>query len=69
MRKSVVFALSKTKTQIRCAVTAQLIRAFVFTKWIVQSLYFLKTSIRKAINRDWSNRKANPALKTKTGNK
>ena len=26
-------------------------------------------SYRKAMNRNWSNQKANPALKTKTGNK
>ena len=26
-------------------------------------------SNRKAMNRNWSNQKANPALKTKTGNK
>ena len=26
-------------------------------------------SDRKAMNRNWSNHKANPALKTKTGNK
>ena len=26
-------------------------------------------SNRKAMNRNWSNRKANPALKTKAGNK
>ena len=29
----------------------------------------LKTSNRKAMNRNWSNQKANPTLKTKTGNK
>ena len=28
-----------------------------------------KKSNRKAMNRNWSNQKANPALKTKTGNK
>ena len=28
-----------------------------------------KESNRKAMNRNWSNQKANPALKTKTGNK
>ena len=30
------------QTQISCAVTAQLISAFVFASWIVQSLYFLE---------------------------
>ena len=35
------FAYAKTKTQISFAVTAKLIRAFVFAKYIVQSLYFL----------------------------
>ena len=29
----------------------------------------LKKSNRKAMNMNWSNQKANPALKTKTGNK
>ena len=29
----------------------------------------LKKSNRKAMNRNWSNQKANPALKTKAGNK
>ena len=31
----------KPKAQISCAVTAQLISAFVFTTWIVLSLFFL----------------------------
>ena len=30
---------------------------------------FLEKSNRKAMNRNWSNHKANPALKTKVGNK
>ena len=29
----------------------------------------VKKSNRKAMNRNWSNQKANPALKTKAGNK
>ena len=29
----------------------------------------ISKSNRKAMNRNWSNQKANPALKTKTGNK
>ena len=32
-------------------------------------VHSLKKSIRKAMNMNWSNQKANPALKTKTGNK
>ena len=36
-----IFAYAKTKTQISCAVTAQLISAFVFATRIAQSLYFL----------------------------
>ena len=35
------FPYAKTKTQISCAVTAQLISAFVFAIQIVQSLYYL----------------------------
>ena len=36
-----IFAYAKTKPQISCAVTAQLISAFVFPIWIVQFLFFL----------------------------
>ena len=35
------FSYAKTKTQISFAVTAKLISAFVFTTWIVQSLFYL----------------------------
>ena len=41
-----IFAYAKTKPQISCAVTAQLISAFVFVTWIVQSLYFLNPKFR-----------------------
>ena len=37
------FAYAKTKGQISCMVTAQLISAFVFTTKKVQPLYFLNT--------------------------
>ena len=40
-REHQIFAYMKTKAQISCAVTAQLICAFVFTAWIVQLLFFL----------------------------
>ena len=36
-----VFAYAKTKAQINCALTAQLISAFVFATRIVQFLFFL----------------------------
>ena len=36
-----MFAHAKTKAQISCAVTAQLISAFVFATWIEQFLLFL----------------------------
>ena len=32
-------------------------------------IHYNSKSNRKAMNRNWSNQKANPALKTKTGNK
>ena len=41
MRKPFVLHIAKTKPQISCAVTAQLITAFVFATQIVQSLFFL----------------------------
>ena len=41
---------------------------------VVHALYIKRVvnpyrSKRKVMNRNWSNQKANPALKTKTGNK
>ena len=43
MRKpDICFAYVKTKTQISCAVTAQLISAFIFTTQIVQFLLYPK---------------------------
>ena len=43
--KTVFLPIQKTKAQISCAVTAQLIIAFVFTTWIVQYLFFLNTKL------------------------
>ena len=40
MRKPTIY-ICKTKTQISCAVTAQLISAFVFAIWIVQFPFYL----------------------------
>ena len=40
------FACAKAKTQISCAVTAQLISAFVFATRIVQSLFFLNPNFQ-----------------------
>ena len=44
--KTVCFAYAKTKTQIRFAVTAKLISAFVFATRILQSLFFLNTKFQ-----------------------
>ena len=49
MRKP-AFAYAKTKTQISCAVTAQLISAFVFAIGKVQSLYYLNPKIKSSNN-------------------
>ena len=38
--KKQLFAYAKTKTQISCAASAQLISAFVFATQIVQYLFF-----------------------------
>ena len=40
------FAYAKTKTYISCAVTTQLISAFVFATQIVQSLYLLNPKVQ-----------------------
>ena len=48
-----IFAYAKTKMQISCAVTAQLISAFVFATWIIQSLYFLNPKFRASSHLQW----------------
>ena len=47
------FAYAKTKTQISCAVTSQLISAFVFAMWIVQSLYYLNPKFQASSHLLW----------------
>ena len=47
------FAYAKTKTQISCAVTAQLISAFVFATRIVQFLYFLNPKFQVSSHLLW----------------
>ena len=44
---------AKTKMQISCAVTAQLISAFVSTTRIVQSLYFLNQKFQASNHSQW----------------
>ena len=48
-----LFACAKTKTQISCAVTAQLISAFVFTTWIVRSLIYLNLKFQASSHLLW----------------
>ena len=45
--------MRKTKTQISCAVTAQLISAFVFATRIVQSLYYLNPKLQASSHLVW----------------
>ena len=40
-----------------------------FSKTVAASDMKISRSNRKAMNRNWSNQKSNPALKTKAGNK
>ena len=47
------FVYAKTKTQISCAVTAQLISAFVFAIRIVQSLYYLNPKFKASSHLLW----------------
>ena len=46
-------AYAKTKAQISCAVTAQLISAFVFNTYIVQSLFFLNPKFKTSNHLLW----------------
>ena len=48
-----IFVYAKTKTQISCTVTAQLICAFVFATWMVQSLYFLNPKFQAVSHLLW----------------
>ena len=52
MRKP-FFAYAKTKTQISCAVTAQLISAFVFGTYIVQSPFYLNPKFQASSHLVW----------------
>ena len=52
MRKP-AFAYAKTKTQISCAVTAQVISAFVFAIRLVQSLYSLNPKFQTSSHLLW----------------
>ena len=47
------FAYTKTKKQISCAETAQLISPFVFATWIVQYLLFLSTKLHTSSHLQW----------------
>ena len=47
------FAYAKTKAQISFTVTAKLISTFVFTTWIVQSLYFLSQKFQASSQLLW----------------
>ena len=49
-------AYAKTKAQISCAVTAQLISAFVFATWIVQFLFYLYSKFQASSLLLWLHR-------------
>ena len=53
MRKIRLSAYAKTKPQISCAVTAQLISVFVFVTQIVQSLCFLNPKFQASSHFLW----------------
>ena len=53
VRKQALCKCEKTKMQISCAVTAQLISAFVFATWLVQSLYYLNPKFQASSHLLW----------------
>ena len=53
MRKTGFLHKRKTKTQISCAVTAQLISAFVFATRIIQALYYLNPKFQASSHLLW----------------
>ena len=50
------FAYAKTKPQISCAVTAQLISDFVFAIWVVQFLFFFNRKFQASSRLLWLHR-------------
>ena len=65
MMKLLVWCLEQTVDELKC----------IIVYFLELNLYLSKTPLlpvesnRKAMNRNWSNQKANPTLKTRTGNK
>ena len=53
MKKTRIFAYMKTKVQINCAVTAQLISTFVFATWILQFILFLNLKFQASSHLLW----------------
>ena len=54
MKKTCFFCINaKTKVQISCAVTTQLVSAFAFTIWIVRSHYFLNLKFQASSHLLW----------------
>ena len=51
-----------------CSSSCSLLFYYFFSKRVKHSGWAIKSN-RIAMNRNWSNQKANPALKTKEGNK
>ena len=51
--RRVIITYARTKVQISCAVTVQLISTFVFTTQIVQSLYFLNPKFHASSHLVW----------------
>ena len=56
----------KTDLPIHVSTKSQIVRDSLFKS---SNILFYHESNRKAMNRNWSNQKANPALKTKARNK
>ena len=51
--ENLLFAFAKTKVQISCPVTTQLISPFVFATQIVQYLYFLNPKFQASSHLIW----------------
>ena len=51
--ENLLFAYANTKAQISCAITAQLISAFVFATQTVQSIYFLNPKFQVSNHPLW----------------
>ena len=64
-----VFSVEGVSSSSGCLCALERLHYLLWHNLVLSYNEFLNEGNRNAINRNWGNQKANPALKTKTGNK